>query len=246
VADQQFISGNLGLAAACDMKRPIHVTRGYKLKSMYAPAEGYRYDGCYYVENYWSQRGKNNFVIYRFRLVRLEDQNPLPIAINKPKKSTKSSIGSINQIEYSSEDESMDNIVFDGTNAAETQFNNINNNNSIPITKRLAIKQSALTPKGIKKSSPPPAIPLSSTRNTRSTRNRVEESDSRILLNTTTTKSRSQKLQTIECDVCGLKLSEDKLQEHYKEHRTDIWTSFTEKDRTLLLKRNLLNQLRLR
>lgn len=36
--------------ASAETKNPVRVIRGYKLKSPYAPAEGYRYDGLYVVE----------------------------------------------------------------------------------------------------------------------------------------------------------------------------------------------------
>lgn len=35
---------------SCETKNPVRVIRGYKLHSGYAPAEGYRYDGLYTVE----------------------------------------------------------------------------------------------------------------------------------------------------------------------------------------------------
>jgi len=31
----------------------VRVLRGYQVKSAFAPAEGYRYDGLYYVARYW-------------------------------------------------------------------------------------------------------------------------------------------------------------------------------------------------
>lgn len=31
----------------CELGRPVRVIRGYKLKSEFAPEEGYRYDGKY-------------------------------------------------------------------------------------------------------------------------------------------------------------------------------------------------------
>ena len=39
------------LKRSCETKKPIRVIRGYKLDSVYGPAEGYRYDGLYTVED---------------------------------------------------------------------------------------------------------------------------------------------------------------------------------------------------
>lgn len=39
------------LKRSCETKKPIRVIRGYKLDSVHGPAEGYRYDGLYTVED---------------------------------------------------------------------------------------------------------------------------------------------------------------------------------------------------
>ncbi|KII94336.1 hypothetical protein PLICRDRAFT_424512 [Plicaturopsis crispa FD-325 SS-3] len=43
-------SFNKALKISSETKKPVRVIRGYKLKSRYAPSEGYRYDGLYRVE----------------------------------------------------------------------------------------------------------------------------------------------------------------------------------------------------
>jgi len=71
VGDQEWRSGNLGresilliktylfsnscsaLKQSCVRGLPVRVLRGYQVKSAFAPAEGYRYDGLYYVARYW-------------------------------------------------------------------------------------------------------------------------------------------------------------------------------------------------
>lgn len=43
--DQELTRGNLALSRNVETRTPVRVIRGYKLKSPYAPEEGYRYDG---------------------------------------------------------------------------------------------------------------------------------------------------------------------------------------------------------
>ncbi len=70
VADQELTRGNLALARSCDDGLPVRVVRGWREPSGYGPPAGFRYDGLYYVESYWQERGKSGFLIWRFRLVR--------------------------------------------------------------------------------------------------------------------------------------------------------------------------------
>jgi len=46
------------------------------LKSLYAPAAGYRYDGLYFVEDYWEDTGKAGFKIWRYRFRRDDPERP--------------------------------------------------------------------------------------------------------------------------------------------------------------------------
>lgn len=43
--DQMLIGANLSLSKNVETKKPVRVIRGFKLRSPYAPKEGYRYDG---------------------------------------------------------------------------------------------------------------------------------------------------------------------------------------------------------
>ena len=43
--------------------------RGPNPDSEYAPTSGYRYDGLYYIDSYWQERGRSGFLIWRYRLV---------------------------------------------------------------------------------------------------------------------------------------------------------------------------------
>jgi hypothetical protein len=55
---------------SAESKKPVRVIRGFKCKSKYAPAEGYRYDGLYVVESAWREPGLNpkGFLVCKFAL----------------------------------------------------------------------------------------------------------------------------------------------------------------------------------
>jgi putative restriction endonuclease len=72
VADQKLERGNLALARSATQGLPIRVVRGPDPASPFAPESGYRYDGLYRVEDFWSETGKSGFRVCRFRLVGLE------------------------------------------------------------------------------------------------------------------------------------------------------------------------------
>jgi putative restriction endonuclease len=56
---------------SCREGLPVRVTRGAQHRSPYSPEDGYRYDGLYRVDAFWSERGKSGFLIWRFRLERI-------------------------------------------------------------------------------------------------------------------------------------------------------------------------------
>ena len=70
--DQTLTKGNLALASNQVEGIPIRVSRGPKLKSPYAPKEGYEYGGLYRIESYWSEKGIDGFKIYRYKLVKCD------------------------------------------------------------------------------------------------------------------------------------------------------------------------------
>lgn len=45
--DQELTRGNLALSKSVETGNPVRVIRGYKLRSPFAPDEGYRYDGSF-------------------------------------------------------------------------------------------------------------------------------------------------------------------------------------------------------
>jgi putative restriction endonuclease len=69
VANQELTRGNLGLARNCLEGLPVRVVRGHEGESTLSPVSGYRYDGLFYVADYWQEIGKDGYRIWRFRLV---------------------------------------------------------------------------------------------------------------------------------------------------------------------------------
>lgn len=75
---QELIRGNLDLSKNKDSGYPIRVIRGHKhFEKRYAPKEGYRYDGLYYLDSYWPEVGEQGYRIWRYKLVK-EQNTELP------------------------------------------------------------------------------------------------------------------------------------------------------------------------
>jgi putative restriction endonuclease len=70
IADQHFAAGNKALALDKAHGLPVRVIRGATLDSPYAPAQGYRYDGLYYVADFWSKVGRSGYKVWRYRLIK--------------------------------------------------------------------------------------------------------------------------------------------------------------------------------
>lgn len=68
VADQKWTLGNAALQASQQRGTPVRVVRGAKGAAPFAPAEGYRYDGLFLVEQCWDEIGVDDFLVCRFRL----------------------------------------------------------------------------------------------------------------------------------------------------------------------------------
>lgn len=68
IAHQTFTKQNQALVISCNENLPVRVIRGYQMHSDFAPAEGYRYDGLYYVKEYWTDIGIEGFTMCRFKL----------------------------------------------------------------------------------------------------------------------------------------------------------------------------------
>ncbi|HEV8503961.1 MAG TPA: YDG/SRA domain-containing protein [Chitinophagaceae bacterium] len=79
VSDQSWDApGNKALLVSEMHGLPIRVTRGYKLKSNFSPKSGYRYGGLYRVADHFEEKGKDGFMICRYRLEKIEPFNTKP------------------------------------------------------------------------------------------------------------------------------------------------------------------------
>jgi putative restriction endonuclease len=77
VSDQLLTRGNAALAYSRMHGLPVRVIRGANHPSSDSPPFGYRYDGLYRVEDYWRGHGRSGHIIWRFRLVKIaEEQAP--------------------------------------------------------------------------------------------------------------------------------------------------------------------------
>ncbi len=76
VADRALAAANLALAESYIAGLPVRVTRGSREPSGHGPVAGYRYDGLYAVDRYWSAMGRSAFRVWRFPLVRLNRTPP--------------------------------------------------------------------------------------------------------------------------------------------------------------------------
>lgn len=94
IADQKLERGNKALARNCLEGLPVRVVRGAEHKSPFSPATGYRYDGLFFVDEYWSERGRSGYLIWRFRLVRdptgkpAQSASPPAVGTNLPSRQT--------------------------------------------------------------------------------------------------------------------------------------------------------------
>ncbi len=68
IANQRMERGNKALSYSWLHKLPIRLIRGHTHDSPYSPSEGYRYDGLFYVSEYWSETGVDGYRIWRFKL----------------------------------------------------------------------------------------------------------------------------------------------------------------------------------
>lgn len=102
--------------------QPIRVIRGYKSPSVFAPETGYRYAGLYKVVRYWEDIGKTGFRVYRFEMVRLEDQLPAPWEPNFEEE--------LKKVEDEEEEELMDN---EETNEDEPPSDSVEQNDGSQV-----------------------------------------------------------------------------------------------------------------
>ncbi|HIB85199.1 MAG TPA: HNH endonuclease, partial [Chromatiaceae bacterium] len=63
---------------------PVRITRSHKHKSPFSPTKGYQYAGVFFVEDFWKEKGKSGFYVWRFRL-QSERRFPDEVKITKEK-----------------------------------------------------------------------------------------------------------------------------------------------------------------
>ena len=73
IGDQTLTRSNLALAESARRQLPVRVSRGVG-PVWRPPAEGYRYDGLYTVEDYFPDTGDDGYRIWRFRLAAVPDE----------------------------------------------------------------------------------------------------------------------------------------------------------------------------
>ncbi|KAF3339001.1 histone-lysine N-methyltransferase, H3 lysine-9 specific SUVH4-like protein [Carex littledalei] len=76
ISDQKLERGNLALKNSIDNKVPVRVIRGHKALNSYT-GKIYTYDGLYMVTDYWPEKGLQKFIVYKYKLKRLEGQKQL-------------------------------------------------------------------------------------------------------------------------------------------------------------------------
>lgn len=78
IADQELTRGNLALAHSCVEGLPVRVIRGKGGDPAHAPGVGYRFDGLYMVEDFWSEPGASGYRVCRYRLRKLDRTSTIP------------------------------------------------------------------------------------------------------------------------------------------------------------------------
>ena len=95
--DQDLRGGNRALAVNIWRQQPMRVVRGYKLgrQSRFAPSAGYRYDGLYMVTGMWPEIGASGFVLWRYRMERLGNQEAAPWEADRWKASEEKALATL-------------------------------------------------------------------------------------------------------------------------------------------------------
>jgi len=75
VADQEFEGQNAALVVSRREGLPVRVVRGAGHDGPNTPERGFRYDGLYWVEDHWRERGRDGFFVCRYRLVDRASRN---------------------------------------------------------------------------------------------------------------------------------------------------------------------------
>jgi putative restriction endonuclease len=74
-SDQAPVRGNAALIESRSTGNPVRVIRGPKLRSDFAPEQGYRYDGLFRVVDHWWEATEDGPKVIRFRLEAIEGED---------------------------------------------------------------------------------------------------------------------------------------------------------------------------
>jgi putative restriction endonuclease len=77
ITDQTLTGQNLALAVSCNRGLPVRVVRGANGDPVYSPADGYRYDGLYFIESYRPKDGLSGFKILQYKLAASPPVDPV-------------------------------------------------------------------------------------------------------------------------------------------------------------------------
>ncbi|MFJ1758410.1 YDG/SRA domain-containing protein [Kitasatospora sp. NPDC088134] len=83
VKDQELTRGNAALVTSLSTGWPVRVVRSLTEHRRKA-VDGYRYDGLFRVEDYWSELGRSGFLVWRYRLAQLEEGEKPDRAPHRP------------------------------------------------------------------------------------------------------------------------------------------------------------------
>jgi len=83
---QELVRGNKDLALNKINNLPVRVIRGPRLDSDYKTKSGYRYDGLYKVDKYWPHSGIDGFIVWKYKLVKINNNDIEKITDETPNK----------------------------------------------------------------------------------------------------------------------------------------------------------------
>jgi putative restriction endonuclease len=75
--DQPLTNMNKSLILSHNRQNPVRVIRTSHSQSEFAPSQGLRYDGLYKVEWYGKVPGRDGHKVWKFKMVRMLDQDPI-------------------------------------------------------------------------------------------------------------------------------------------------------------------------
>ncbi len=75
IRDQELTLGNAALVTSYVFGLSVRVIRGSAGDPNYSPTTGFRYDGLFEVEYFWSEAGRDGFRVWRYQLRRIPESD---------------------------------------------------------------------------------------------------------------------------------------------------------------------------